>query len=795
MYPLGEHFKVDYDSIRPNHECILKGHCYRFTILSERLIRLEYSANGEFVDEPTELIINRRFPKPHFEVKEDNHHLEIKTPYFKLSYDKEKPITKSKYLKVNIGSSDKNWYYNHVEAKNYSSPVMIENGKVESGKSLYSLDGFVSIDDSDGPILEKTGTFRANDNPHIDIYLFVYLKDFQACLKDYFTLTGYPTLIPRFALGNWWNRNEEYNDNSLKELVDNFEQHQIPLSVILLDKDWHIRTYKGKDHLKTGFTFNKQLFSVPYEMISYLHSKGIRVGLNINPSEGLYNIDEYYEKAVAYLTPDENGVIPFNALDPKWIDVYLKMYIHPLDALGVDFFWLDYYDAKRNQSMHLLKYYQFNDMNRNYKRRPMVLGYSTNIAGHRYPVLYAGKTEVSWDSLKQIPLFNANASNMGISFFSHDIGGYFKGIEDNELYIRYVQLGTFSPILKFGVDKGVYYKREPWRWGIKTLGIASDYLRLRHKLLPYLYSEAYKYHKEGIPMVRPLYYTAPEMYDDPIYKDEYYFGSQLFITPIVKNKDYVMNRVVHRFYMPTGVWYDFFTGKKFPGDRNYTTFYKDQNYPVFAKAGSIIPMGINENINDTTPPKNMEIHFFPGISNEYLLYEDDGISRLYQKGYYLLSKIEYNYLPNNYTVIIRPIEGKSGIVPEKRDYKIVFRDTKKASDVIVYENKDEIKSTSYVSGPDFIVEVKGVKTINQLTINCKGKDIEIDATHLINNDIQSILDDLQIETLMKEKIDEIIFSDLPIKKKRIAIRKLGNQGLERKFVKLFLNLLEYISQV
>lgn len=795
MYPLGEHFKVDYDSIMPNYGCVLKGYCYRFTVLSERLIRLEYSANGEFVDEPTELVINRKFPKPQFEVKEDNHFLEIKTPYFKLSYQKEKPINKSKYLKVNIGNSDKTWYYNHVEAKNYAAPIMIENGKVESSRSLYSLDGFVSIDDSNGPILEKTGTFRQNDNPHMDIYLFVYLKNFDACLKDYFTLTGYPALIPRFALGNWWNRNEEYNDNSLKELVDNFETHQIPLSVMLLDKDWHIRTYKGKEHLKTGFTFNKELFTAPYEMISYLHSKGIRVGLNVNPSEGLYNIDEYYEKAAMYLAPDENGVIPFNALDPKWIDVYLKMYIHPLDALGVDFFWIDYYDKKRNQSMHLLKYYHFNDMNRNYKRRPMVLGYSTNIAGHRYPILYAGKTEVSWDSLRQIPSFNANASNMGISFFSHDIGGYFKGIEDNELYIRYVQLGTFSPILKFGVDKGRYYKREPWRWGIKTLGIASDYLRLRHKLLPYLYSEAYKYHKEGIPMVRPLYYTAPEMYDDPIYKDEYYFGSQLFVTPIVKSKDYVMNRVVHRFYMPDGVWYNFFTGKKFPGGRNYTAFYKDQNYPVFAKAGSIIPMGINENINDTNPPKKMEIHFFPGVSNEYLLYEDDGISSLYKKGYYLLSKIEYNYLPNNYTVIIRPIEGKSGIVPETRDYKIVFRDTKKASDVIVYENKDEIKCTSYVSGPDFIVEIKNVQTINQLTINCKGKDIEIDATEIINSDIESILEDLQIETLMKEKIAQVIFSDLPIKKKRIAVRKLGNQGLERKFVKLFLNLLEYISQV
>ena len=795
MYNLGEHFKVDYEKIKPNPECIIIGDNFRFTLLSERLIRIQYNESGIFSDEPTQLVVNRNFPKPKFEVRQDNNYLEVTTPYFKLYYTKGRKITNNKNFRVEILNTERVWYYKHVEAKNYSAPVLIEKGKIETSKSLYSLDGFVSIDDSNGNIVNPDGTIRENTNGGIDIYLFVYLNDFDLCLKDYFTLTGFPALIPRFALGNWWSRNNDYNDASLKELVDNFLQYKIPISIILLDKDWHVRTYKDKEHLKTGFTFNKEYFSSPYEMISYLHTQGIRVGLNINPTEGFYSIDDYYEQAKRYLEPDENGVIPYNVLDPKWVDVYLKLFIHPLDALGVDFYWLDCYDSKNKNQDYLLKHYQFYDMTRNYKRRPMVLGYNASLAQHRYPVLYSGKTLVNWDSLKQIPLYNASAANVGVSWWSHDIGGYFKGTEDNELYIRYVQLGTFSPILKFGADKGKYYKREPWRWSIKTLGIVTDYLQLRHKLIPYLYSEAYKYYKEGNPIVKPIYYKAPEMYDDVLFGDEYYFGSQLFVAPIVKKKDYVMDRVVHRFFIPEGIWYDFFTGQKFPGNRDYVAFYKDQNYPVFAKAGSIIPLGTNDNMNDTTPPKNMEIHFFPGISNEYLLYEDDGLSSLYKKGFYLLSKIEYNYLPNNYTVIIRALDGKSGIVPEYRNYKLIFRNTKKAKEVIVYENREKIECKSYVQGPDFVVEVNEVKSISQLTVNCKGKDIEIDATHLINNDIAGILDDLQIETLMKEKIDEIIFSDLPIKKKRIAIRKLGNRGLERKFVKMFLRLLEYISQI
>ena len=285
------------------------------------------------------------------------------------------------------------------------------------------------------------------------------------------------------------------------------------------------------------------------------------------------------------------------------------------------------------------------------------------------------------------------------------------------------------------------------------------------------------------------------MYDDPLYRNEYYLGDELFICPIINPKEPIMQRVIHKFYMPDGVWYDFVTGKKFPGGKNYVSFFKDNDYPVFAKAGSIIVLSNNENLNDTTPPKDMEIQIFPGRSNRYELYEDDGVSDLYKTGYYLKSSIEYNYLPSNYTVIIRALEGKSGIVPEKRNYKVRFRNTKQANDVIIYFNNESVEYKGYIEGNDFVVEVMDIPTIGQLTLNCKGKNIEIDAVRLINDEIQSILYDLQIETEMKETIDQIIFSELPLNKKRIALRKLHKVGLERKFIRLFLKLLEYISEV
>lgn len=798
MYPLGDNFKLKINPIA-NNKNIIKGDRYRITILSERLIRFEYNESGVFEDLPTEFAWNRNFHEVKFDVKQDSRFLEITTSYFKISYTKEKKFRGSKLspesnLKVEVLNSNSVWYYGHPEVKNYGSPfteINNEEGKIKFAKSLYSLDGFASFDDSNSKVIEEDGTIRDRKEKEIDIYVFAYLKDFSKALKDYFNLTGYPALIPRYALGNWWSRDLEYNDSSLKKLIDTFERKNIPLSILLLDNDWHNRV----DNTEAGFTFNKKLFATPYEMISYVHNKGIRLGLSVNPTDGFYPNDEFYNQAIKYLQKDNNGVIPFNVLSPRFIDVYLKLYIHPLDALEVDFYWIKNGSKTTSTELNMLKHYHMYDMMRNYKRRPMILANGTSLAAHRYPVLYAGKTTVGWDALALMPFYNLNATNIGVSFWSHNIGGYYKGIEDNELYIRFVQLGTFSPILKFGSDGGKYYKREPWRWGIKTYTIVKDYLTLRHQLIPYLYSEAYKYHKYGDPMLIPLYYKYPEMYDDDRYAKEYYFGSELFISPITKKKDYTMNRSIHKMYIPEGMWYDFVTGKKFPGGKDYVGFFKDQDYPVFAKAGAIIPMAINEKINDTNPPQTMEIQIFPGRSNSYNIYEDDGTTDLYLKDFYLLTNIEYNYSVSDYKLVMKSVEGKAGIVPENRHYKFRFRNTKEPSNISVTFNGTPIRFMTYIDLNDFVVEIPEVKSIGNLTINLKGDNLEVNAMRIVNDDIAEIISDLQIETEIKNKLDKILFGDLSNKKKRIEIRKLKNKGLDKKYMKVFLKLLEYVDEV
>lgn len=805
MYPLGKQFEVNYAKAVSDKKAIVQGPNYRLSVISERCIRLEFSPNGQFNDRPTQLIRKRNIGLPDFSVRQDANIVEVTTKYFALSYIKGQPFVGSKVdpmrnLKITLLSRDrdrsKDWYYGHPEARNMLGNMASVDMEIPKNlqKGLYSLDGFASFDDSYGKIIMEDGTLANPLENHIDIYVFMYDRDFKQALFDYFKMTGAPALIPRFALGNWWSRNITYDDDSTHELIRSFERKKIPISVMVFDHDWHIREYGEDKNVKSGFTFNTALFKDPKNMINEFHRRGIRVGLVVNPTNGIYPFEQYYKQACEYLAVKTPTVIQFDPLNPKLLDVLFKIFLHPLEAMGVDFFWNDSNGNMDLTKLWALNHYMYLDSGRNSNKRALLLGRGSVYAPHRYPVLYGGSSEISWKALKELPFLFLNAANIGVSWWSHDVGGNHGGIEDGELYLRYVQLNTFGPILRFHGARGKYYKKEPWVWDAKTENITADYLRLRHRLIPYLYTEAYNYTKSGTPVIQPFYYNYMWVYDDDLYRNQYYFGSQLLVCPILDPKDPIMNRSIHRFFVPDGVWYDLVTGKKFPGNKKYVSFFKEDDYPVFAHSGSIIPFSNRSDYNNIGLPTDLEIQIFPGASNTYTLFEDDGITSLYKEGYYLKTSIDYNYLRNNYTVIIRSIDGKSGIAPATRNYKMVFRNTKQADNVTIYFNAEKMNSENYVDGNDFVVEVRNVPTIGQLTINCKGKDIEIDAVRLINDDFDSILMDLKIDTYLKEKIADIMFGELPVDKKRIELRKLKKDGLSKDYLELFLKLLDYIGE-
>lgn len=791
MYDLGDVFKFDLNKSTANKDCIFKGEKYRITILTERLVRIEYNDNGIFEDNPTECIWYRNFSKPNFTVEDNNKILKITTKYFTLNYIKNKSFKSSKFssnkpLSIMLNDTGKYWYYDHPEVRKYetiSSGIDIKNKK----NSLYSLDGFVSIDDSKSSIILENGTFKKRDNNDIDTYVFMYGKDFYYCLNDYFMITGYPPLVPKYALGNWWSKDEFYSEIDVSRFIKKFEDNNIPISVFILNK-WQM------DNNYQFTSFYKDFKS----MVDYIKSKKIKLGLQLFDHLDFKSNTDAFNKIKTYLTLDKNGNIPFNLYDSRTIDAYLKLLIHPLSDLGVDFYSIESKNKNINlERLNILNHYLYKDNFKKENKRHLISSYNSSLIPHRYPILYSGKIDVSWDSLKKIPAYNVSATHMGVSFLSTDIGGSNGGVEDNELFTRFVQLGVFSPILRLGSDEGKYYKREPWKWGLKTKQITTEYLNLRYKLIPYIYTESYKYFKYGKPLLEPIYYRYPQFYDDLIYKDDYFFGSNFFISPITTKKDYVMNRVIHKLYMPKGIWFDFFTGKRYKGDKKYTTFYKDEEYPVFVKAGSIIPMSLNK-FNDISSPKDMEIQVFPGDSNTYSIYEDDGETNNYLNGEYLITNIEYLYKKNSYSLTILPVQGKTGCIPKTRNYKIRFRNTKPINNISSYVGNTKILNNYYRENNDLVIEVSEIPTNQQLTIILSGQDMEIDALRIINEDLTSIISDLPIKTSLKQKLDNIIFSsEFDIKKKRIQIRKLGHEKdyLEQKYINLFLKLLEYINEV
>lgn len=764
MASMGDYFVRNSKDLIVNKENVILGNKYRISILTERLIRLEYSPTGVFEDRATQNVIFRNFDRVLYTVDKSETLIQISTKYFVIDYVKEKNFKGSNTLKVTLKGTDRVWHYGHPETRNFGTiPYSLDDfsGKLKLSKGLYSTDGFAVLDDSNSYVLKNSMDYIKREDGILDIYLFMYKKDLGLCLQDYFTLTGYPPLLPRYALGNWWYKNEDYTTNSIKEVVNNFREEEIPISVFLLGDKWHDK--------KNNYVIDKKINSI--EIGNYLKNNNIKFGVSINPFDGV----------------NGKSIIPFNTEN---INEYFNQSMRGLYSSGVSIFNIDYNNINDKNNTQLLNHFHYVSMEMMLNQRGITMCRNTGISMHRYPIIFSGKTKVNFETLNIIPFYNASASNLGLSWIAHPLGGYYGGIEDDELYLRYIQLGTFSPIFLLSSEGGKYYKREPWKWHESIREIIKKYMNLRNKLIPYLYTEAYIYHKSGSPLIQPLYYSYPKIYDEPKYRNQYFLGTQMLVVPITKTKNTVMNRVVMNMFIPKGVWYDFLTGKKYPGNKYYMSFYKDEDYPVFCREGSIIPLSLDKGVDN---PVNMEFVIFPGSDGNYKLYEDDGISNSYKSANHYLTDLDFKYQKDNYTFTIKPLDPHYNI-PNNRNYKVRFKNTLGAV-INVTVNGKNFSASAYLDKTDLVVVMNDVPTSGNVMVSVTGENIMVESVKLINDDIKDIIDDLEIETIIKEKADAIMFSDLTIKKKRIAIRKLKKYKLEPRFITMFLNLLEYIDTV
>lgn len=227
----------------PQPGAVVMGDCYRITVLTSRLLRLEYDRQQRFCDSATQMAICREFPLPAFEVRRDGARLTLETEAVRLEYDGQ-PFSSeglSVTLKGAYSAYTSVWHYGDAPDTLGGTARTLDDapGEILLEDGLMSTKGYAVLDDSRSMRMDEAGNLLPAQAHGIDLYLFCYGHDYRACLRDYYQLSGHTPVLPRYALGNWWSRFYPYTEQSYMQLMERFAKERVPLSVAVLDMNWH----------------------------------------------------------------------------------------------------------------------------------------------------------------------------------------------------------------------------------------------------------------------------------------------------------------------------------------------------------------------------------------------------------------------------------------------------------------------------------------------------------------------------------------------------------------------------
>ena len=603
-------------------EKVISGDNYRITVITDRILRLEYSESGRFTDEATQVVINRDFGTAKFTC-DDGENLELETEHIKLIYDKKKFSNEglSITFKAATGQSATYRYGDRINGllKGTCRTLDDVNGAPHLEDSFLSVDGFGIIDDSSSLILGEDDMVIEREKG-TDFYFLAHGRDYKSAIMDFYRLTGNPPRVPRFVFENWWSRYWHYTDEELTGLMDRFSEENIPLGVCIVDMDWH-KTDIPKEYGNgwTGFSWNTDLFPDYRAFLKGLHDRNLKVALNLHPADGIRGFEDMYPEMAAAMgiDPSTKSPVAFDVADKKFMNAYFENVIRPYEKDGVDFWWLDWQQGDKSSVRNLDPLWMINHLHYlDSARQGVGLTFSryAGLGSHRYPIGFSGDSHMTWDSLQFQPYFTSYASNVGYGLWSHDIGGHFKGVQDDELYLRWVQLGVFSPVLRLHSSKSKFNSREPWRYPMEIRHHAAEYLRLRHSLVPYIYSSYLENTEGGMPIVRPLHFEEPFDGRSYEYKTQFWFGSEMMIAPVITKNIPELKKAMTKVYLPAGTWYDFFTGERLEGNTVITRYSSLGEYNAFVREGGIVPMDIDGELVIRTY----------GADGEYVLRDESG---------------------------------------------------------------------------------------------------------------------------------------------------------------------------
>ena len=627
-------------------------------------------------------------------------------------------------------------------------------GNVEDVSPFFqSTKGYGVFWDNYSPTLftdnEVETSFRSEVGDCVDYY-FMYGKNADGVIAQVRSLTGQAPMFPLWTYGYWQSKERYKSQKEVVDVVRKYRELGIPLDGII--QDWQ---YWGHNYLWNAMDFQNPTFNNPQKMIEDVHAMNAHMAISIWSSFGpmtkpyreldkkgmLFNFTTWSQSGLESWSPNmeyPSGVRVYDAYNPEARDIYWKYLNDGIFKLGMDAWWMDSTEPDhldwKPEDMDTKTYLgSFRKVRNAYPlmtvggvydhqravtsdKRVFILTRSGFLGQQRYGVnVWSGDVASTWESFRnQIPA-GLNFSLCGIPHWNSDIGGFFAGHYNKswnddsasknplyqELYVRWLQFGTFNPMMR---SHGTDVYREIYKFGKKgepVYDAIEKMIGLRYSLLPYIYSTSWEVSNRQSSFMRALMMDFVD--DRKVWdiNDEYMFGKSLLVAPIA-HAQYTPEAVVKvseeegwnrdgakktktdvavdfmetkstNIYLPAGtLWYDFWTNEKHEGGKEITKETTLDVIPLYVKAGSIIPVGPQVQYATEKPWDHLELKVYAGANGNFILYEDEFDNYNYEKGAYTEIPISWNNASRKLTIGAR--KGAYEGMLKNRKFTVTLQD-------------------------------------------------------------------------------------------------------------------------
>ncbi len=594
-------------------------------------------------------------------------------------------------------------------------------------------------------------TFTSEAGQGVDYY-FMYGGSADGVIAQMRHLSGDVPMFPLWTYGYWQSKERYKSAKETESIVDQYRALNVPLDGII--QDWQ---YWGSNYLWNAMDFLAEDFSDGKQMIENVHKKHAHFMISIWASFGpmtqqfrelsekglLMPFETWPQSGISHIWPPvmkyPSGVKVYDAFSPEARAIYWK-YLKTLYDYGTDAWWMDstdpdFFNPRESDYEHKVYggtwrsqrnafpletvrgIYQSQRKDYGGEKRVFIMTRSSYAGQQHYGSnMWSGDVNSSWDMLrKQVPA-GLSYSLTGNPNFNTDIGGFFcgsyntrgsgsapKNPQFQELYVRWMQYGLFCPVFR---SHGADAPREIWQFGKKgepVYDAIEQQIRLRYRLLPYLYSTAWQVTSNNDSYMRPLFSDFAQ--DKKVWNmtDEFMFGRSILAAPIV-NPQYTEEKIIRTNamtgwdrqtasdgspvgtidfsatksamkYLPKGAkWYDFWTNKLYNGGQNVTLETTLDRVPMFVRAGSILPLGPEMQYVGEKSWDNLELRLYPGADGAFTLYEDEGDNYNYEKGQYTTILITWKNAMRTLTIGTR--QGQYNGMLQTRQFTVVMPDGK-----------------------------------------------------------------------------------------------------------------------